>query len=43
MKNTDNQMGYPLLAAGGFLMTLLIAPLTNLLKYLLEKYGPGED
>ena len=43
MKNTDNQMGYPLLSAGGFLMTLLIAPLTNLLKYLLEKYGPGED
>ena len=43
MKNTNNQMGYPLLSAGGLLMTLIIAPLTNLLKYLLEKYGPGED
>ena len=32
--------GYPLLAAGGLLMTIFVAPLTHLFKYLLERFGP---
>lgn len=35
--------GYPELAAGGLLMTLIVAPLTILLKTLLEKFGPSCD
>ena len=31
---------YPFLAAGGVILTLIMAPLTYLVKYLLEKYGP---
>lgn len=38
-----NEMGYPMLAAGGLLMTLIIAPLTFLLKYCLEKFGPSVE
>lgn len=34
---------YNMLAAGGLIMTLLVAPLTNLLKVLMEKYGPEVD
>ena len=33
-------VSYPKLAAGGLLMTFIVAPLTILLKYLLEKFGP---
>ena len=36
-------LGYPEMAAGGLLMTLVWAPLTYLVKTLLEKYGPSED
>lgn len=32
--------GYPQLAAGGLLMTLIVAPLTIMLKNFLEKFGP---
>jgi len=35
--------GYPILAAGGMVMTILIAPSTWLIKYILEKYGPSEE
>ena len=38
-----NTSTYNMLAAGGLIMTLLVAPLTNLLKYLMEKYGPGVE
>ena len=38
-----NYSTYNMLAAGGLVMTLLIAPLTNLLRHALEKYGPGVD
>lgn len=38
-----NESGYPVLAAGGLIMTVIIAPLTHLLKYCLEKFGPSED
>ena len=34
---------YNMLAAGGLIMTLIVAPLTNLLRYIMEKYGPGVD
>lgn len=34
---------YPYAAAGGLLFTLVLAPLTFIVKHLLEKYGPGED
>lgn len=38
-----NYTTYNMLAAGGLVMTIIMAPLTNLLKHLLEKYGPGVD
>lgn len=38
-----NTATYNMLAAGGLIMTLLVAPATNLLKYLMEKYGPGVE
>ena len=34
---------YPYAAAVGMLMTLLIAPLTMLVRWLLVKYGPKEE
>lgn len=34
---------YPYASAGGILMTLVAAPLTFLVKWLLEKFGPSED
>lgn len=39
----SNEMGYPMLAAGGLLMTLVIAPLTYLLRHCLDKYGPKTE
>lgn len=38
-----NQMNYPVLSAGGLIMTLIVAPLTLGLKWALEKFGPSED
>lgn len=38
---TQNDMSYA--AAGGILFTLVVAPVTILVKTLLEKYGPSED
>lgn len=38
---TQNDMSYA--AAGGILFTMIIAPVTILVKSLLEKYGPSED
>lgn len=34
---------YPFLAAGGIAITLVSAPVTYLVKYLLEKYGPSAE
>lgn len=34
---------YPYAPAVGMLMTLLIAPLTMLVRWLLVKYGPKEE
>ena len=39
----SDQSGYPILAAGGLIMTLLVAPLTHLFNHLLEKFGPEVD
>lgn len=38
--HVSDPSGYPVLAAGGLIMTLLVAPLTHLLNKLLEKFGP---
>jgi ABC-type sugar transport system permease subunit len=37
------ESNYPVLAAGGLLMTVLVAPLTFVLKYFLEKASPIKD
>lgn len=34
---------YPFVSAAGILFTLVVAPITLLTKYLLEKFGPSED
>lgn len=41
--NATNELGYPVLAAGGMLMTLLVAPLTILLRKFLERVSPVRD
>lgn len=40
---SQSQINYPYLAAGGLLMTAIMAPLTFLLKWALEKFGPSQD
>lgn len=37
------EAAYPEAAAGGFLFTAVVVPLTLLVKYLMEKYGPSEE
>lgn len=41
--NALNETGYPELAAGGLIMTAIVAPLTLLLKYFLERVNPVSD
>lgn len=41
MKRSPDRFGY--LSAMGMLMTIIATPLTFLVKYLLEKYGPRTD
>ncbi len=41
--NASTFNGFPLLAAGGLLMTLFVAPLTLLLRWALEKFGPDAE
>lgn len=38
-----NMSTFNMLAAGGLLMTIIVAPLTHLLKKTMEKYGPGVE
>ena len=38
-----NETMYPVLGAGGLIMTLLTAPITLLIKWLMEKYGPTTE
>lgn len=40
--DSPTQTGYPILAAGGLVMTAIAAPLTFLVKFLMERYGPNE-
>ena len=40
---SQSQVTYPYLAAGGLLMTIIVAPLTFLLKWALERFGPSQD
>ena len=39
----DNPTQYPIAAAYGLLVTVVVAPLTMIIKKLLIKYGPSED
>ena len=39
----ENPVSYPIASAYGVLLTLIIAPLTFLARYLLNKFGPSED
>ena len=41
--NSTSYLGYPMLAAGGLLMTLFVAPMTILVRWLLEKFGPTTE
>ncbi len=41
--NDFTTQNYPVAAAGGILFTLVIAPLTILLRRAMEKFGPKED
>jgi len=38
-----NEATYPMLSAGGLLMTLVVAPTVILVRHLLEKYGPSTE
>lgn len=39
----ENPVSYPLASAYGLILTLIIAPLTFLVRYLLNRFGPSED
>ncbi|HBB05354.1 MAG TPA: hypothetical protein DCZ41_02015 [Firmicutes bacterium] len=39
----ENPISYPMASAYGVLLTLIIAPLTFLLRYLMNRFGPSED
>lgn len=41
--SSATQANYPYAAAGGLLFTIVLAPLTFLVKHLMEKYGPSEE
>ncbi len=39
----ENPVSYPIASAYGVILTLIIAPLTFISRYLLNKFGPSED
>ncbi len=39
----QSSQSYSIASAGGILFTLIVAPVTLLIKWALEKYGPSED
>lgn len=39
----ENPVSYPIASAYGLILTLIIAPLTFLVRYLLNRFGPRED
>lgn len=42
-KNATSEAEYPILSAMGLWMTIVAVPLTLLVKWALEKFGPSED
>ena len=42
-KYVDEMQHYPALSAFGLIMTFVAVPLTFIVKFLLEKFGPSED
>jgi ABC-type sugar transport system permease subunit len=42
-KNATSEAEYPILSAMGLWMTVVAVPLTLVVKWLLEKFGPSED
>lgn len=40
---SQSTQAYSIASAGGILFTLVVAPVTLLIKWALEKYGPSED
>ncbi len=40
---SGSEFSYPMYAAGGIILTVIIAPLTFLVKWALEKFGPSEE
>ena len=43
MTLTSNESGYPYLAALGLILTCVAVPLTFLVRWAMEKWGPSED
>ncbi len=43
VQSMSSEAEYPPLAAKGLLMTCVAVPLTMLVKWALEKYGPQEE
>lgn len=43
VSNSNDPSDSTFAAAGGIIFTLVVAPITLVTKYLLEKYGPSED
>lgn len=41
--NSDSMVSYPRIAATGIIFTLVVTPLTYLVKHLMEKYGPSVE
>lgn len=39
----NSTVNYPVLAAGGLIMTAIVAPLTLLLRWVLERFGPTTE
>lgn len=43
LQGAEQNRSYSIAAAGGIVLTLIVAPLTFLVRWLLEKFGPSED
>ena len=43
MQTASSRAEYPPLAAMGLIMTAVVVPLTLLVRYLLERFGPKEN
>ena len=43
LAKASNPTGYPQIAVGGLMLTMIMAPLTLLLRHILEKVSPVEE